>query len=523
MEPRDCTVEDHTHNEPVEHNRENIGHVHAPFQRDTPLQRNTPGVQGGSLLQGTYDEEASSASFQEALREWRAAAGHDSRDNQEQQTILVRGIHVLVCMCSVTPLRFVLADNSTAPKVSTEVQSIPLCVAPNTIEFTRGGVSYLEKLMIRSHRVDPLFLPSLSKKRRSPSGQGMQEWEGPCEQEPSEYNIFYSAEPAEMANGIDTFDLQSCLLGVENIHLPVETINHTSSIVTTDNITTTATDVTTTTITTDVITTTCDEPTKSVSTKLGHKRAEKTSLAGDHGPSNAPKVHKLVGQDNSNSAKTVRHSFIPPLGGVTAPLPESAMFINGMGDQEDAGQGTGDQQDTDRETLSGFFLSEVELHPSKPQHPQAHVTSPSYNHGNTSCGHSSKFVLGAAIWLPENSWLSTNREASETINPATVLPPPSPMASQEQGPDDDDSSSHEGGGGDEVCSVEEGWDDRDDLEAIESLAWELSSNADGRMIGSDGGEGEWPQEVGASISTVSVDQVMEQFDLYRKSVMSQES
>ena len=93
MEPRDCTVEDHTHNEPVEHNRENIGHVHAPFQRDTP------GVQGGSLLQGTYDEEASSASFQEALREWRAAAGHDSRDNQEQQTILVRGIHVLVCVC----------------------------------------------------------------------------------------------------------------------------------------------------------------------------------------------------------------------------------------------------------------------------------------------------------------------------------------------------------------------------------------------------------------------------------------
>lgn len=453
-----------------------------------------------------------------------------------------------------------------------------LHIAPNTIEFTSGGVSYLEKLMIRSHRVDPSFLPNLLKKR-SPSGRSMPEWEGleGTEQQPSQYNIFYSAEtellPSETTNGIEPFDLQSCQLDVENIHFPLEkeTINH-ATVTTTDA-------VTTTTTTTIRCTSSSCEPPESAP-KVHHKRAEQSSLAGSSDPSTAPKVHKLGGQDNSNSAKPV--DVIPQLGDVKTPLPETAMLINGTGDQQvtrqgtgdqqvprqgtgnqqvtskgtgnqqdtskgtggqqntskgtgdqqntsemtgnqhNIGCGTGDQQESDHETLSGFFLSEVDPRPSYPSHPQAiphHVALPSCNHGNTSGGHSSEFRLGTVVWLPESSWLSTNREASR----------PSPVASREQGADNDDPSSHEGASGDEVCSVEdvgEGWDDRDDLEAIESLAWELSSNVDGRMTQSSvckDEEEEWSEEVDTSISTVSVDQVMEQFDLYRKSVMSQES
>ena len=405
------------------------------------------------------------------------------------------------------------ADNSTAPRVSTEVQSTPPQVAPNTIEFRGGGVSYLEKLMIRSHRIDPSFLHNLRVKK-PPSGRSLQET-GDCdascdtEQEPSQYNIFYSADgdlqlpSSDELYKTELFDVQPCPPLVEEIHFPVEN----KFFETTDQITT--------------ATITPSSP--CITPKSGHAVFHRSWDVARNSPSKAPKVH--------NDARSEHNAHTLPLGGVAASLPLGCL--------------PGNQQDVGHETLSGFFLSEVEPHPSKSlQHQSSpHHTpsqqSPCSNERQTSGDHSSQFRLGAVIWLPDNSRLPTNGEPPEKID--LVLPLPSPVPSpkcQAQVPENGDDSSQDGDISNEVCSVqdlEEVWDDGDDLEAIESLAWELSSNTDGRITQSsiqdeDGCQGENLQIKCAedmanatSISTISVDQVMEQFDLYQKLVMNQES
>lgn len=61
-------------------------------------QSHTCEVEGNSLLDGTYDEEESAASFQQALAEWRAQAGKTSTSNETQASLAI-GMHKYYGYC----------------------------------------------------------------------------------------------------------------------------------------------------------------------------------------------------------------------------------------------------------------------------------------------------------------------------------------------------------------------------------------------------------------------------------------
>ena len=83
----------------------------------------------GSLLNGTYDEEANAASFAEALAEWRNGTKIKAAD-----------------------------DLGNSASCQTTISEQRTNVVP---EFhTSGSVTYLERLMIRRNRCDPKFLPN---------------------------------------------------------------------------------------------------------------------------------------------------------------------------------------------------------------------------------------------------------------------------------------------------------------------------------------------------------------------------
>lgn len=63
-------------------------------------QSHTCELEGNSLLDGTYDEEESAASFQQALAEWRAQAGKKGT-NHEIQASPTRGMatsNAIICV-----------------------------------------------------------------------------------------------------------------------------------------------------------------------------------------------------------------------------------------------------------------------------------------------------------------------------------------------------------------------------------------------------------------------------------------
>ena len=60
-------------------------------------QSHTWELEGNSLLDGTYDEEESAASFQQALAEWRAQAGKTSTSNETQASPMRGMANVFVC------------------------------------------------------------------------------------------------------------------------------------------------------------------------------------------------------------------------------------------------------------------------------------------------------------------------------------------------------------------------------------------------------------------------------------------
>ncbi|XP_008104283.1 zinc finger B-box domain-containing protein 1 isoform X1 [Anolis carolinensis] len=88
---------------------------------------------GGSLFHGTYDEEESAKSFQEALNQWRN--GNCSQKSKEERS------------CQVG------SENSGTCQVQT---SPPLVKKPIEIEFKEDSLKYMERLLIKKHRRTPV-------------------------------------------------------------------------------------------------------------------------------------------------------------------------------------------------------------------------------------------------------------------------------------------------------------------------------------------------------------------------------
>ncbi|XP_060623560.2 zinc finger B-box domain-containing protein 1 [Anolis sagrei] len=88
---------------------------------------------GGSLFDGTYDEEESAKSFQEALNQWRNRCC--SQKSKEERS------------CQVG------SENSGTCQVQT---SPPLVKKPIEIEFKEDSLKYMERLLIKKHRRTPV-------------------------------------------------------------------------------------------------------------------------------------------------------------------------------------------------------------------------------------------------------------------------------------------------------------------------------------------------------------------------------
>ncbi|KAH0624126.1 hypothetical protein JD844_007543 [Phrynosoma platyrhinos] len=88
---------------------------------------------GGSLFHGTFNEEESAKSFQEALNHWRS--GNNSQKSKEERS------------CQVG------SENSGTCQVQT---SPPIVKKPIEIEFKEDSLKYMERLLIKKHRRTPV-------------------------------------------------------------------------------------------------------------------------------------------------------------------------------------------------------------------------------------------------------------------------------------------------------------------------------------------------------------------------------
>ncbi|KFO22530.1 Zinc finger B-box domain-containing protein 1 [Fukomys damarensis] len=102
----------------------------------TTTERAECAAPGDRLLhEGSFDEEASAQSFQEALSQWRTG----SYENQEKQNL-----------CSAKP------DSSEECEVQTNLK---IWREPLNIEFKEDSLSYMEKLWLKKHRRTPQEQP----------------------------------------------------------------------------------------------------------------------------------------------------------------------------------------------------------------------------------------------------------------------------------------------------------------------------------------------------------------------------
>ena len=119
---------------------------------------------------------------------------------------------MVTCTCSIspplgtsTPSKIPQATQVSGTQTSSSSSSPPSCTTnkEDSVRFSKhlGGVSYLERLMVRRHRIDPHFLAAAHKSKQSlrAGKAGQNEWEldGLEEEEdtkraPSQYNLFYA-------------------------------------------------------------------------------------------------------------------------------------------------------------------------------------------------------------------------------------------------------------------------------------------------------------------------------------------
>ena len=146
-------------------------------QLDSSLLSTKPNGQttanGGSLLEGTYDEEANAASFAEALAEWRNSGSQNK-----------------------------VSDGTSASGNSASCQTMTGEQRTSVIpEFhSSGSVTYLERLMIRRNRYDPKFLKNsvaVQKCSSMPTSMNPSVQDTVDIEAPSPYNVFYEGPPEQ--------------------------------------------------------------------------------------------------------------------------------------------------------------------------------------------------------------------------------------------------------------------------------------------------------------------------------------
>ena len=522
---------------------------------------------------------------------------------------------VYVCSSPIT----LFADSSCNTKASTSTQSVlvgstqtdqPTTIpTPHTdfkVQFSdkETGVSYFERLMMRRHRIDPVFLAKMSKTKTSGIQNCHKNQENlgesshlesdisddhqlQVERCPSQYNIFYAGEedednielPSEDA-GMSGFYKQGDCEVLESFERPHSSVRieemHSDCAVPTAS--------TCTYTTYNIENATLDS--KDSAPPQGKSRKDRSSTKLDTNKSHSSKGTKL----KTSKEPSRMRSKEPQRGRTkqpTAPSHGDARCLKVIEPDVAASVknawGRSTQAESTSNQLTGFFLSGVqestqEAHRQLPV--QDRLVEPS-GMGNR------QFEFASTIWLPANSIIpdpgihsesTTSRDVTSfdgsgacskgdtcAIDFTTDLPPPSALYHLPQVGTTSDtltptpsyydsvtSSDCESEDQDEpsVLDVEfemEGrqglelqqWENEEDGEALETLAWELASVTGGRLTRCDREEEEEEEEEGMESfgreeggelvegsyfgSGADLQQVMSDFELYQQQIMEQES
>ena len=416
-------------------------------------------------------------------------------------------------------------------------------------------MSYFERLMMRRHRVDPVFLAKMNKTKSARIQNCQEEFRESGVQEtdilddhqsqvescPSQYNIFYAAEVdgdtemlSEDAGMSGSYQQSDCEV-LEAFERPLSSVRieemHDDCVAPSANTyTCTAYNIENATL-----------DSKGSVPPQGKSRRDRSS--------NKPKVNKpnsAKGSKLKTSREPLRtRSKEPQRGRTKAATPShgdarSLKFIEpAVAASVKSAWGRSTQADNASDQLTGFFLSGVQQSIPEAHHQlpvQDRLVEPSATDNN-------QFEFASTIWLPANSIpdpsinpeSATSRDATSfdgsgacsqrdtcAIDIATDLPPPSaPSHPPQLGTSSDTltptpsyydsitSSDCESEDQDEpsVVDVEcemEGrqWlelqqqEDEEDEEALETLAWELASVTGGRLTRCDREEEEEEEENG---------------------------
>ena len=460
-------------------------------------------------------------------------------------------------------------DSSSNTKASTNTQSvlvgstqtdqpttIPMPHSDLKVQFSdkETGVSYFERLMMRRHRVDPVFLAKMSKNKSDgiqncpeefgESGQLetdiLDDHQSQVESCPSQYNIFYAAEvdegntemPSEDAGVSGSYKQSDCEV-LEVFERPlssvkIEEMHDDSAVLSASIYTCTAYNIENATL-----------DSKGSVPPQSKSRKDRSSSKQKVNKPNSAKGSKL----KASKEPLRTRSKEPQRGRTKAPVAtpshgdarSSKVIEPAVAASVKIAWGRSTKAENSSDQLTGFFLSGVQQ-----STPEAHHQLPVQDRLVELSGtDSNQFEFASTIWLPANSIpdpsieSTTSRDATSfdgsgacsqgdtcAIDVATDLPPPSaPYHPPQLGTSSDNltptpsyydsitSSDCESEDQDEpsVVDVEfemEGrqWlelqqqEDEEDEEALETLAWELASVTGGRLTRCDREEEEEEEE-----------------------------
>ena len=466
-----------------------------------------------SLLDGSYDEGSSAASFQEALSEWRAGGSKKPTTSRGENTYQTKGMYMCVRVPSPVLLANpntvcyqiinfcfhldLMANTTTSSSTSTNISSesaISKKQKEVEISFSQdAGVSYLEKLITRRNRYDPTLLKKMVPKQATPVPVAIdtEDSNEVMDYGPTPYNIFYEPDDVQ-----DTFEED-----YEELYRPMSSVQI-EEIAEPPVVSTTAVK---------------EVPQASEVVKL-----KKRAISSGKSNTQMPIVKKSTGTKKNTkktrpSSTTMKHSSATP-----SQANESEVLSSVQRAWADCSKDNHHQHQTAE--LSQFFLQGVE--------PLA-TADISHNGPFDSGAHAdTDLKFAATVWLPFNS-VSTDSEPhnieqdsdGETDEPSLTGGPSrcgSSLSSKSQ-------QDVEAG---ELLAERDEWDKQDN-DALDNLTWELASTieSEGRLsrcnnemdsIGDQYENEEEPLGYDVQIGPVDMSQVVSQFELYQQQLLDEE-
>lgn len=427
------------------------------------------------------------------------------------------------------------ADTEAMTKSSAGIQTGNIAVdkPKPRIQFTgKAGVTYFEQLMMKRHRYDPMFLSKslhYTKRGEAEISSTDNERDLPLDEAdtPSEFNIFYSCEEFESPANVADDVYREEYYPSTNLDFSVA-----------DTVEIVEVDVGQVGPSADPrdVTVEVSQPLAEYNqgpVKVGsYSKKMETKLSKTNNVKSAKK--KQIQSSRPKSKASRPKSVVSRESSTTPVAPSSSRSLSKTSIQESVKKAW--TQSSSQTKLSQFFLQGVEPSDNGVKDSSADLIERKYQ---SPVIHTS--TLPSTIWLPDNS-TSTATALTNEINPATDVPPLmfkphshnlTKLSHDFHIESDDDNDDIIDELGVSVSNVDN-WDcerrerDEEDDQALENLAWELSSTieSEGRLTRCESEmEGDvdflattpTPQSEGEDETTfhlTDLSQVMSEFELY---------